>query len=626
MVSALTSRLRAGPWPFILVVVLAAVARLAALTLIDYRYDEAAGVHFAFGIADGRLLTLAPHSGSIATHPPLTLYVMALPALLARDVLWVAGFRAALDVVAVGAMAWLASRTLGRVAGFVSALAYAAGPWAIYFARKTWVSPIGLFGMLALMGAFLLVGQQRARGWPIATIGVALAIGAHLSGLYLLPGLALVLLLGWRRLNPTVFLAGLIPLVIVGVGYAVADAPTGFGNLQALLRAQNVGGMNIAAFNFALWQTSAAKLAEISGLPALLAPEGSVLDLVNVLPQALTLFGIGLSVVAALRDRTNLKARAALVAAGFWVSIVLVQLRTVGPPQPHYVQLAMPAAFALIGYSAAAVWKWAVGRRKIWLQFALAGALLGVAGFELAYWSALNGAAAGAGPFAGYRPIAAALEIAQSARTLAAECPSGEILIGVPGANPEIDDAAAVFGTLLADRRPRLFDSREVILAPSGCAIWVIAQGGGPALTAYGVVGDGVRRVTPPQAGAPMGEWANGIELVGAGLSATGSAWATATLRVSRDVTGREDVHWFARLESGGSRIASRDIAGVPPRDWRVGDTIGLLFDFGQIPIASGDKLLLRIGSYEFPGLAGIGVRVPDGAWVDSVAVPVTIP
>ncbi len=625
MISALTSRLRAGPWPFILIFALAALLRLASLTLIDYRYDEAVAVHFAFDIVDGRWLVLAPHSGSIAMHPALSLYLMALPAMVARDVFWVAGFRAALDVLAIGLLAkavWLSS---GRLAAFVAALAYAVGPWAIYFARRTVVSPIGLFGALALLGAVMLVRQGRQSGWPIAVLGVALAIGSHLTGVYMLPGLAFALVLGWRRLSWRTFILGLLPLAAVGIAYAAADAAAGFRNIQALSQPQG-GGFGTAAFDFAVWQTSSSKLAEVLGLPAVFVREKTLPATLGDLPQALLLIGMLLVVVRWARQRGDPAAEAGLQALGFWAGIVVPQLKTLPAPQPHYVQMAMPAAFALIGYSAAAVWNWAAGKRVVWLQFALVGALFGVAGFELAYWHAINAGAAGVGPFPGYRPIAAAHEIAQTARKLAANCSSGEILIGVPGANPEIDEAAAVFGTLLADRRPRIFDNREAILAPAGCAVWVIGAGGGPALTAFGVGGEGARRAPTPLAGVPMGEWANGIELLSAGLSPTGSAWATATLRVSSDMAGRGDAHWFARLESGGQRIASRDIAGVRPSDWRVGDTLGLRFDLGPIRVVSGEKLLLRIGSYEFPGLEGIGVRITDGAWVDSVAVPVTVP
>lgn len=622
MFSAVIARLRAIPWPFYVVIALAAGTRLAALPLIDYRYDEASGVHFAFVIADGQWLTLAPQSGSIATHPPLALYVMALPALLARDVLWVAGFRAALDVVAVGALAWIGSQSFGRVAGFVGSLAYAVGPWAIYFARKTWVSPIGLFGTIALLGALLLVGQRRAGGWPIATLGVALAISSHLSGLYLLPGLALALLLGWRRLQPAVLLAGLIPLALVAAAYAAADAPTAFQNIQSLLRAQGGGGAGTAALDFALWQTSGAKLAEYSGLPALFVREGTPPDLINFVPPALVVLGMVLAVGQWQRDRTRAQARAALVAVGFWLGVIVPQLRASPAPQPHYVQLAIPAAFALVGYAASAIWRWVAARPAIWPRLGLAGLLLGVTGYDLAYTFSLNSAAAATGPFPGYRPMAPALAVATAARGLLASCSAGEILIGAPGANPEVDDQAAVYGTLLADRRPRLFDTRMAVLAPAGCGVWIIAPGDGRAPEALGVAGYGARRAVPfPAPEASLGRWAHGIEALGVGVGVAESTWATVTLRVTKGGIGGEDAHWFARLESGGREVASRDIAGVRPSDWRVGDTIGLYFDFAPLRLERGTPVILRIGSYRYPELSGIGVQLPDGKWADALVI-----
>jgi len=629
MISALTARLRAGPWPFILVIALAAVTRLAALTLIDYRYDEAAGVHFAFSIADGRWLALAPNSGSIATHPPLALYVMALPALLARDVFWVAGFRAALDVVAVGALAWIATRTLGRVAGFVGSLAYAVGPWAIYFARKTWVSPIGLFGMLALAGAFLLVGQHRARGWPIATLGVALAISSHLSGLYLLPGLALVLLLGWRRLSPAVFLAGLIPLALVGAAYAAADAPTGFQNIQSLLRAQGGGGAGTAALDFALWQTSGAKLAEASGLPALFIGEGTIPDLVNVVPQALLILGMVLAVGHWLKDRNSEPARAAMVALGFWMGVVIPQLRANPAPQPHYVQLAIPAAFALVGYGAAWIWSKSGPFQSSWPRAFMALAMIGVIAFELAYWVGFNVAAAGPGPFPGYRPAQVEMTTVEAARKLddvSCSGARGGIVILGSKADPDVDEAAAIYSTLLAEMRPRLINSREAVLGPGSCGNWLVLPGDAPAMAAFGNGQTGV--VRPPRlAGADkpsLGEWSSGIGLTDAGIHLGERAGVTATLRVTAGEGG--ETRWFARLVKDGAQIASQDISGPARSMWRSGDTIGLWFDFGSLSLPSGTPLDLRIGSYRYPDLSGIGVKLPNGNWVDAVTIRLSAP
>ncbi|MEO6061235.1 MAG: hypothetical protein ABIQ99_04770 [Thermoflexales bacterium] len=628
MFSALTSRPRAGPWPFILVIALAAITRLAALTLIDYRYDEAAGVHFAFAIADGQWLALAPHSGSIAAHPPLALYVMALPALLARDVFWVAGFRAALDVVAVGALAWIGTRTLGRVAGFVGSLAYAVGPWAIYFARKTWVSPIGLFGILALAGAFLLVGQHRARGWPIATLGVALAISSHLSGLYLLAGLGLVLLLGWRRLSPAVFLAGLIPLALVGVAYAIADTPTGFQNIQSLLRAQGGGVAGTAALDFAFWQTSGAKLAETSGLPALFVREGTIPDLVNFVSQALLILGMVLAVGHWLRDRKSEPARAALVAVGFWMGVVIPQLRANPAPQPHYVQLAIPAAFALVGYGAAWIWSKSDLLRSGWPRAFMALAMVGVMVFELAYWVGFNAAAAGPGPFPGYRPAQVEMTTVEAARKLDdIHCSGGGgIVILGPKADPDVNEAAAIYSTLLAAKRPRLLNSREAILVPAGCANWLVLPGDAPAMAAFGVKQTGVLR--PPRlAGADkpkLGEWSTGIALTDAGIHLGESAWVTATLKVTAGEGG--ETRWFARLVRDGVQIASSDISGPARSIWRPGDTIGLWFDFGSLTLPSGTPIDVRIGSFRFPELSGSGVMLPDETWVDAVTIRLAAP
>ncbi len=628
MLSAVIARLRAIPWPFYAVIALAAATRLAALPLIDYRYDEAAGVHFAFAIADGQWLTLAPHSGSIATHPPLALYVMALPALLARDVFWVAGFRAALDVVAVGALAWIVSQSFGRVAGFIGSLAYAAGPWAIYFARKTWVSPIGLFGTIALFGALLLVGQRRARGWPIATLGVALAISSHLSGLYLLPGLALVLLLGWRRLQPAVFLAGLIPLALVAAAYAAADAPTAFQNIQSLLRAQGGGGAGTAALDFALWQTSGAKLAEASGLPALFVREGTLPDLINFVPPALVVLGMVLAVGQWLRDRNRAQARAALVAMGFWLGVVVPQLRASPAPQPHYVQLAIPAAFALVGYSAAWIWSIAGQYRLAWSRGLLAFAVVGVVTFELAYWVGFNAAAAGPGPFPGYRPAQVEMATVEAARKLAdLDCSgAGGIVVLGPKADPDVDEPAAIYSTLLAGMRPRLLNSREAVLAPGICQYWLVLPGDAPAMAIFGNGQTGVMR--PPRlAGADkpkLGEWSTGIALTDAGIHAGDHTWVTATLRVTSGEGG--ETRWFARLVGDGTQIASKDISGPARSLWRTDDTIGLLFDFGNLLLPSGTPIDLRIGSYRFPDLSGIGVKLPDETWVDAVTIRFSAP
>src|SRR5689334_1766498 len=88
-------------WPLIVILVLAAGLRLYALDLIDLRYDEASAPQYALSIAQGHWLAVAPFSGSVANHPSVYLYVLALPYLVSRDLMFIAAFRVFLDVLAI---------------------------------------------------------------------------------------------------------------------------------------------------------------------------------------------------------------------------------------------------------------------------------------------------------------------------------------------------------------------------------------------------------------------------------------------------------------------------------------------------------------------------------------------
>ncbi len=619
MLAGVGSRFLRGPWPFVGVAVIALVTRLASLDLIDYRYDDAVAVGLAFDIAAGQWTFFAPHSGSVATHPAFAEYVMALPALVARNVLWVAGFRAALDVGAIALLAWGVSRAAGQAAGWLTAVLYAVGPWSVFFARKAVVAPISLTVVLAVFGGLALVARGRAWGWPAAVTGVALSIGAHLTSIFLLPAMLICAWLGRRRVGLKGFALGLLPLAIMGGAYFAADSASGFANVQALLRASGGGGFSTAALDFALWQTSAAKLMEIAGLAARFAPEYSSLDLINLIPLGLLVAGLARAGWGLIRDRANPIGRAAGVLAVFWLSVVGLQLRALPAPQPHYLQLAAPAAFGLMGIGGACLWSWAtrLGSREARLaaQSLMAAVLALVVAFDLTYIADFNAAAAGSGPFPGYRPIAGALRLTGEALRLDSGCEGGEILIGAPGADRWVDEGAAIYTTLLVDRAPRVFDSRESAIVPASCATWLIAPGAAPALAFFGLKSGpaALRAPVAPQVTQPaLGTWEHGPALISAGYGLGETGQVTAALRITSPPVPALGAHWFARVVVGGKVIASKDIPGPQPATWRAGDTIVLSFDMGRLDLAPASEIDLRIGSYRYPDLTGIGVRLSD--------------
>ncbi|MBX7212515.1 MAG: hypothetical protein K1X39_00745 [Thermoflexales bacterium] len=605
-------------FPAVLIGLVALLPRLARLDLIDYRYDEAVAVRFALDIAGGAWYWLAPHSGSVATHPGLALWLMAIPAALSHDVLVIAGFRAALDALAAGVLAWALQRLLPRPAALGAALLYALGPWVVYFARKVWVAPINAWGVLIVLGIVLLLAERRSVGWVLASLGVALSLATHLSALYLLPAYAVLAVVALRRLGLGRFALGALPVLLVSVAYGALDGQTGYTNLRALAGAGTAAGtFSLAPVDFALWQMEGRLLPEVAGLPAA----------VPLLPQlglgAVLLFGLGLLRIVSRRGRAwrdDALAQMALILAVFWASLVVTQVRAGSAVQPHYVQAAQPFAFALMGVGLAWLAE-RVGVRRARIAIVAVVALL------LIFFSSgllrVNEAAAARAlqPAAGYRPLLPVLEIARQARALLRECGQGGIAVGVQHAEASIDEGAATYSALLEDLHPRLFPAGEVALRPMGCATWVIAEGPAPALAGLGPT-RGPAAVAAPAMDLPatvLGTWEDGLEL--RAVRREGGAITALVAVPATPPATAPDAHWFVRVVAAdGAPLGSVDLGALPPAALRSGDVLRL---WAPIPglAQSGGGLRVAIGRYRYPSQEGLGVRLPDGTWVAAVEV-----
>ncbi len=284
------------------ILLLAAALRLFRLDLIDVRFDEASGLQNALTIAGGTLLKVASFSGSLAVHPPVYAYTMALPYLFTRDFVIVAAFRVLLDVLAIAGLWLLCSRTLNSRVALLSVLMFAVAPWAVQFARKTWLAPLPIYQVLLMWGLLEVAQLRRARGWAITGLGLSLSIGTHLSAIYLLPVTLIALWIGRRTFKPFPALLGLLPLLGLVALYLSHDAPGGFANVRALLGAAGFGapapsaGFSLQSLRFALWITGGAHLSDLTSgafsvwqaqLPAWLNGVDTLqIALMNIAPRA----------------------------------------------------------------------------------------------------------------------------------------------------------------------------------------------------------------------------------------------------------------------------------------------------------------------------------------------------
>ncbi len=606
------------------ILILAAALRLYRLDFLDVRFDEASGLQNALTIAGGALLKVASFSGSVAVHPPVYAYTMALPYLVTRDFLAIATFRVLLDVLAIAGLWLLCSRVFNARVAVLAALLFAVAPWAVQFARKTWLAPLPVYHVLLMWGLLEVAHLRRARGWAITGLGLALSIGTHLSAVYLLPVTLIGLWLGRQTAKPAPVLLGLLPLAIVAAAYLAHDAPGGFANIRALAGAAGLSErpqFSWQALQFAVWSSGGAHLSDLTSaaLPAWLAQVPGWLAAIDSLQMAV-LTGSVLVVAASLvRRALPWRPAAAIVLA--WVLLpILLQLWPSRPLQIHYLLVTYPAVFVVMGVAFDRVIQLEGAQALRGVLASLVAIIVGWHVFTTVRFADFvaqhDTSGGGYGP-----PVRAALAATRLAREAVWRGKTPDVIVVATGGDPAVGEQAAVLDVLLADVPHRFVRAEDGIIARGERAQYVFAPGTEEAQallqdvapirqTERFSVYDGDARayvhvdVPATQLAGyqpKMALWANGAQLIGyRSMRAGDLLMLDAYVSVTR--AGSGDVHWFARAMNGDAVITSVDIGGIHPSAWRVGDVLVLRFRMPVLADAVAPTAV-RLGAYEFPAV-----------------------
>jgi 4-amino-4-deoxy-L-arabinose transferase-like glycosyltransferase len=640
---------------FALVLALAAILRLYRLDVIDVRFDEASAPQLALGIARGQLLPVAPFSGSVANHPPVYLYLLAIPYLFTRDFLAIAAYRALLDVLAIALCWWLCRRFFNVRIALVASLLFAVAPWAIQFARKTWLAPLPVATTILLFGILEADQRRNPWGWAIAGWGLALSVGAHLSTVYLVPVLAVALILGRRALRPIPVLVGVAPLVALTAVYFGHDAGQGFRNLGALAGgggSEGGGGpatFALDALRLALWSSGGGHLSDLTGgaFHVWRAQVPEALNLIDTLQMALLVGGAILLSVQVAR-RSSLYDSTSVAVLVLWLVVpVALQVWTGRRPQIHYFVPLYPVPFIIMALGLdAAVGAMRSPPVRAGLTWAAATAVVAIVGWQVfttqQFTDFVQRHDTGIGGYGA--PVRGALEVAQLARAAVQAGERRDVIVVAPGANPAIDEPATVMDVVLADVPHRFVNADAGMILRDDAAQYIFTPGTERARAALmdnleptdvftqgvrvraGGIGDYVYVRSSGSRLAPLREhpaaWSNGVGMLGYRIGADRPLLLQVLLRVFREAAPGTDYHWFNHVYAEGERIAQADGGGVHPSNWRAGDILLQWFD---IPVGDGaapDRI--RIGSYVYPDVQPVMVVDSAGAPIgDGVDLPI---
>lgn len=608
------------------ILVLAAFLRLNRLDLIDVRFDEASAPFLAKGIAQGNLLPVAPFSGSVATHPPLYLYALALPYLFTRNFMAIATYRVLLDVIAVAACWFICRRYFNARAAVIATLLFAVAPWAVQFSRKLWLAPLPMFSMVLLFGLLESVQRKNPWGWAIAGMGLALCIGAHLASLYLAPVVLFALIIGRKTLRVWPCVVGALPLLALAAVYLGFDSRQDFANVRALLGASGAGGQfTLDALRFALWSSGGAHLSDLTGnaFPFWQAQLAPVFDLIDALQMAMLVVGaVALAYSLFSRRAPYDEWKPAIAILLLWLILpAMLQLRPARPLQVHYFIPLYPVPFIVVAlgldFIIRAMRTEPMRKSMAWLS---SGVILVIVAWQvfttlrftdfIEHYDTSNG---GYGP-----PIRAALDAAHLAREAVRSGQANDVIVAAPGGDPAVNESATVMDVLLADvphrfanadaglilrdddagaqyiftpDTQRAFDMLMQHVTSTGVVTRVVPSGDRNYI--YARVGEAQLSGAKEQ----PAQWANGVRLIGYAVGEGDPIPLRIYLRASPQAAGADN-HYYNHLYRGDRKVGAQDGGGIHPSNWRAGD---ILLHWFEIPRPQEGFDRIRIGVYRYP-------------------------
>jgi 4-amino-4-deoxy-L-arabinose transferase-like glycosyltransferase len=614
---------------FLLILVIAAVARLGWPGLTEFKADEGRLLTLALRMSDGEWAVRGISSSVGFPNAPMSVWLYSLPLFIRQHAYAATLFTGALGVAAVAGVYWLARRHGGGATGAAfAALMLAVSPWAIVFSRKIWAQNLLPAVAVAWAVAATLAFVDGRRPYiALHLLCLAVAAQIHPAAAGLAPATLLFLIVFRRRVDWRY--AGL------GVMLALLTAAPFLWYLWGRMRVEGglpsssgqvAGGISLQSLRLTLDLIAGAGLrplagAEYNGLPGE--------DIVRWLWVGFVALAAGWAVWRLYRRRDKREEDYLLICLAWLLGPIILFAWRWTPIYIHYFIVALPAACVLAG----AFFAWGVegasrGQRALAWSLCIVVALT-----QLASWAGIMSAVARDPAAGGFGiPLGTKLAAADAARRLAGEHDASEVLLAGDGANPDQDDFPAEFRALLHGFPVRFVDLNREAVFPAETSVVLLGSPAADELTSTrdlyleaSEMGETVQPGTSPfytvallpGAAAPVPKvaldepalLANFVQLVGHDEPREVTRgvlwdvqWQTA------DNPDPSDFHLFNHLlDAAGRRVAQSDAAAFAGPQWLPGDIVISRF-FLPLPTQAPRPWTMRVGMYRFPSLENVPV------------------
>jgi hypothetical protein len=356
---------------FVAIILLAALLRLGAPEVVEFKRDEANLSYMALDIARGRDFPLLGIDSSVGIrNAPVNVYIMVPPFLISSDPTLATQYVGLLNVIGVALVYLLARWYYGPLAAVVAGLLFAVSPWAVVYSRKIWAQDMLPLFIVMTVGTGL-IGFVEGKRWAQWVHLPLLAITGqiHYVCFVLIPITGYLLFIGRRRLTRafwfSIALTVLVTLpFIIGLARASLLRPD---IVQRILAANSSPdkprqiALSGDSFEYSFFTVAGTNLHSITGAEQFrnfldLPPNGSGTDAL--------LAGYGIVIIASaawLVWRAVLKRDARTpvdLTLLLWFAVTpLAFAISWTPVYPHYMIPILPAAYLIPGVAAVDAWQ-----------------------------------------------------------------------------------------------------------------------------------------------------------------------------------------------------------------------------------------------------------------------------
>ncbi len=350
--------------PVALIVLIGFALRLGDIGLMRLGYDHSYPAYQALGLLDAGIWPLTGQPSSIfLDNPALMAYLQVVPLLVERSPWVVVLFVVLLNSLAIWFVFAAARDMLDYRAGLLAAFLFAVNPWLIWFSRASWVQAllpfymaVAAWGLWTAWAGPAQLGQRRV-GWRFLAGGVAVVLmtQSYVLAWGVLPAIAVLMLLYWRRVPQRALLASAALLLSGFAVYLVGMVGRAGSNLLKLdtfVDALNLTP-SIDALLHAVRLVNGMEFASANALsPGVASPLWSGMEAIVALLLGAALFAGTFLALRAVRAGGRSRRVGIVLLVWFALPVLLAALLAgAGDIHPHYLLLTVPAGTILAAWA-----------------------------------------------------------------------------------------------------------------------------------------------------------------------------------------------------------------------------------------------------------------------------------